>query len=482
MDRVPEAWEHQKKALNLSLTMPHLACFFEIGTGKSRTAIDILRYRCGAHGRLLRTLIISPKITLTNWKNEFKKFSKIHPYDVIILSGSEKKRCQDFYNATVDKDSFNLVKPKVFITNYEALQMPNLMQSFKEWLPEVMIADEAHRLRNPDSKRAKACIRLADMVKYKYALTGTPILNSPMDVFNIFRFLDGGETFGKNFYQFRSIWFEDENAGMPAHVHFPKYVPRPGTYEQFTKLIYKKAIVAKKSECLDLPPFVKKQVEVGISSEQNKLYKQMKEEYIAYVESIANEPKAVVAQLAVTKALRLQQIITGFAKTEDGEIHKIKNVPRLAVLEELLDENKDTSKIIVWSVFKENYIDIAAVCEKLKIDYVQLTGETKNKDRDINIDRFNNDPKCRVMIANQSAGGIGINLISSDLSIYYSKNFSLEHDLQSEGRNYRGGSEIHKKVTRIDLVAPGTIDELINEALSNKQNIANTILSWKDRL
>lgn len=484
MNKAPESWAHQKRALEMSFKLPHLACFFDIGTGKTRTAIDILRYRCAAHERLLKTIIFAPKIVLTNWQNEFKKFSKIHPFDVIVLSGSEKKRCADFYKATLNKESGHMDKAKIFITNYEALSMDNLFSQFMEWGPEVLIADEGHRLRNPDSKRAKACIRLADTAKYKYVLTGTPILNSAMDVFNIFRFLDGGATFGKNFYQFRSVWFEDENAGMPSHVHFPKYRPRPETYSQMSEMIFKKALLAKKSECLDLPPFIKKEVSVDMSTEQKKLYKQMKDEYIAYVDSLedSGEPKAVVAQLAVTKALRMQQIVTGYAKTEDGEIYKIKDCPRLKVLEELLEDNHESSKIIVWSVFKENYVDIAAVCEKLKIDYVDLTGDTKNKDRDINIERFNNDPKCRVLIANQSAGGIGINLISSDLSIYYSKNFSLEHDLQSEGRNYRGGSEIHQKVTRIDLVATETIDDLINQALSNKQNIATTILSWKDKL
>ena len=94
------------------------------------------------------------------------------------------------------------------------------------------------------------------------------------------------------------------------------------------------------------------------------------------------------------------------------------------------------------------------------------------------MDEFRNDPEIRVIICNQAAAGVGINLIEASYSIYYSKNFSLEHDLQSGARNYRGGSEVHEKVTRIDLIAENTIDELVNEALSNKQNISDRILSW----
>ena len=93
--------------------------------------------------------------------------------------------------------------------------------------------------------------------------------------------------------------------------------------------------------------------------------------------------------------------------------------------------------------------------------------------------RFRKDPKCRVMIANQQASGIGINLVESDLSIYYSKNFSWGQDEQSESRNYRGGSEIHEKVTRIDITVKGTMDELISEALKTKANISEKILDWR---
>jgi SNF2 family DNA or RNA helicase len=86
------------------------------------------------------------------------------------------------------------------------------------------------------------------------------------------------------------------------------------------------------------------------------------------------------------------------------------------------------------------------------------------------------------MIANQKAGGVGINLVEASYSIYYSKSFSLEDDLQSEARNYRGGSQMHHRVTRIDLVARGTIDELITSSLANKQDVSQTILDWRSKI
>lgn len=476
-------WDHQRRAIEKGLGMAHLGLFMDIGTGKSRTAIELIRQQCAKDGKLLKTLILAPKIVLTNWKRELAKFSKIHESHVIVLIGTGTQRKNQM--AKECSKSGSLTESKIIITNYEAMGMPELVEMIKDWRPEIMIADEAHRLKNPESKRAKEVIKIADLVKYKYALTGSPILNSAMDIFNIFRFLDSGETFGKNFYAFRTNWFEDANAGWAGKTgHFPKYQPRPETYQELAVKIAFKSVQAKKHECLDLPPFVKQQVFVDLSPEQQKLYKQMRDEYIAYVDDLekGGQPRAVVAQLAVTKALRLQQIVTGYAKTDDGSIHKIKDNPRLKALEEMLNDLSADHKIIVWSVFHENYSDIASLCQKLKLGYGELHGKIGQKDREEAISRFDRDPKCRVLIANQAAGGIGINLVSSDVSIFYSKNFSLEQDLQAEGRNYRGGSEIHEKVTRIDIIAQGTIDDLISQALADKQDISKQILDWKRKL
>lgn len=483
MKQLPPLWAHQKTAVERSLNEPALALFFETGTGKTRTAIDIIRWRCAKEQKLLKILILVPKIICVNWKREIAKYSKIAEHDVHVLLGAGAKRLKYFEEKTLEGHQLN--RPGIFITNYEALEMSPLFTALTDWAPDMMIIDEAHRIKNPEATRAKKCIQLSDKVKYKYALTGTPILNSAMDVFNIFRFLDNGETFGVNFWKFRLSWFEDENAGWNNRPgYFPKWVPRAETYAEFNKLIYRKAIRALKKDCIDLPPFVRKEVHVELSPEQKRLYSEMRDEYVAYIDDLTktDTPRAVVAQLAVTKALRLQQIVTGYAKTEDGEIHRIKDNPRIKALEELLEDLAPDHKVIVWSVFHENYEEIANVCKVLKLKYREVHGKVKDKDRQQAIDDFNNDPEVRVFIGNQRAGGIGIELIPSDVSIYFSKNFSREDDEQSEARNFRGGSHIHKSVTRIDLVATDTIDDLITQALVNKKKISDEILDWKTKL
>lgn len=476
-------WNHQKDAISEGIKGYFYALFHEAGTGKSRSTIEIIRRVYAREARLCRTVVFCPKIVCTNWKREIETFSKIHPRSITVLNGSGAKRLKAFREAAFSSSGDQL--DHVFITNFEAVEMDSLFSAFIDWGIEVIVLDEAHRIKNPESKRAKSIIQLGDKAKYRYALTGTPVLNSPMDIFNIYRFMDKGETFGRNFWKFRNTWFEDENAewsGKPGY--FPKYVPRPEVFAEFNEMIKKSSSRVLKSECLDLPPLVQKEIFIEYSPEQKRLYEEMKKEYIAYVDTLeeSGEPRAVIAQLAVTRALRLLQIGTGYAKLDTGEIYKIKQNPRLDALEDLLEELTPNHKVIVWSVFHENYEDIAGVCRKLGVDYAELHGKVPEKQRDANIKRFETDPKCRVFIANQGAGGIGINLVASDIAIYYSQGYSLEQRLQSEARNYRGGSEKHSKVTWIDLVAPGTMDEIISNALRNKLDVATRILDIRKSL
>lgn len=467
-------WKHQEHAIRMAEVLPCLGLFFEQGTGKSRSIVEVLRRRYAAHGRIRRTLILAPIIVCQNWKEEFAMFSKIKSQDIIVLTKAGRLREKDLITAL----GHDLSQNKIIITNYEAMQMEGVYSILTQWRPEILVCDESQRLKNAQGKRAKLVAAIADIAEHKYILTGTPILNSPMDIFQQFRILDGGSTFGKNFYSFRATYFVDANDKWRGkQSYYPKWEPIQEKFPQLQDKISAKALRVLKKDCLDLPPLVRQVVYVEMSSEQRRVYNEMKEDYLAFVKSHSGENKAVVAQLAVTKALRLQQIISGFAKDEAGAIHRVQ-CPRLAALEELLETITQASKVIVWCTFKENYAMIKELCAKLSLQWREITGDVSNKERLIGMDEFRKNPEIKVMIANQAAAGVGLNLVEASYSVYYSKNFSLEQDLQSEARNYRGGSEIHDKVTRIDLVARGTIDELITEALAGKQNISDKILGW----
>lgn len=482
MDFIIPPWDHQKQAIAKSLVNRDYALLWNMGTGKSGATVNIIRAKCASYGRQMKVLILAPPIVLLNWKREFAMHSKIPPTTIEVLSGTGSKRIQTLQRAVYDESLNQYNKPKIIIVNYEALLNKELFETLMSWSPEILVCDESHKLKDPTSKRAKLVTKIADKAWHRYILTGTPILNSAMDIFSQYRILDGGETFGHNFGVFKRMYFEDANAAWSTKPgYFPKLVPRPSTYAELNQRIYMKAMRVDKETCISLPEFVRVTRDVEMSPEQNKMYNQMRDDYITYVknESTKNIPRAVVAQMALTKALRLQQIVSGFAKDEHEAIHKLKDVPRLKILTELLEEIAPHHKVIVWSCFKTNYDQIKDVCNELELPFAEIHGAISTKDKEKMVDTFRKDPACRVMIANQQSGGVGINLTEASYSIFYSRDFSLEHDLQAESRNYRGGSDIHEKVTRIDLISPGTIDELISEALRMKQNISDLILDWK---
>ena len=114
----------------------------------------------------------------------------------------------------------------------------------------------------------------------------------------------------------------------------------------------------------------------------------------------------------------------------------------------------------------------------MEIGYVTVTGEISATARQEAIDRFKTDRACKVFLGHPGSGGIGINLTCAAYSIFYSRTFSLEHSLQAEARNYRGGSleEGHEKITRIDLVCEGTIDEEIVRRLYEKEEMSMKLI------
>lgn len=469
-----DLWEHQKRCIHAATEQKDLALFLDAGVGKTAIAINILRNHFRISKTVKSTLILAPIVVLKQWKDEFAKFSNIPQHQIFVCYGTGAKRTDQIKDAIA-----STLGDCIIITNYETILMTPAILELLNWRPEIFILDESHRCKSPTSKRSRKAMMIADRAKHKYLLTGTPMTNSPMDIYSQYRIMDGGETFGDNFYVFRSIWFDNIMANTRAT--FPKFVMKPGKVEEMNRLIYKKAMRAVKSECLDLPPLIKTKIEVPLSQEQKRLYNEMRMHFITYVDSDhSDQPQAVIASQAMVKALRMQQIVTGFVKTEEGETIRVKDNPRIKALKELLEDLCIGHKVIVWNTFKENYAQVRDVCKELKLEYAELHGDITDKQGQV--ESFRNDPKVRVMIAHPQAGGIGVNLVEASYMIYYSKGFNLEQDIQSEARNFRAGSERHDKITRIDLVSPGTIDELVNEALENKQNIIENIMSLRNQL
>jgi SNF2 family DNA or RNA helicase len=431
---------------------------------------------------------------IPNWREEWLKFTKISGKKVIPLYGPQKKRVALMQKYTLNPDPNEAV---IFITNYESLLMKDLFAELQLWKPEVVVFDESHKCKSHATARSKFAFELANPFDRKakkrlpkprtYLLTGTPTLNSPLDLFQQFKILDGGATFGQNFFMFRGRYFRDWNAHMPDGKKFPNWkvmtLEKDGVdaMGEMRNKIFAKASRVTKLECLDLPPEISTTIKVGMSPEQTRLYNEMKKDFLTFYNS-----KACVATLAITKALRLMQITSGYVSAgtpgeDEGNIeYQLSDIPKRDALKQLLDEcvKEQGHKVIVWAVFRQNYKLIREVCEELGVKYVEAHGEISDSKKRANVESFKKDPEVRIFIGHPGSGGIGINLTVAPISIFYSRTFSLEHYLQARSRNHRGGAREagHASITHFDLVCENTVDQMAAEKLVNKEEMSENLL------
>lgn len=505
-------WKHQAKVIDKVdiEDLDFFALFHDMGAGKTKTSSEIYRLKCYKHKRLLRALIICPVAVLNNWKREILTHTYVEEKEIQIIDGMSKVWQYDkvLKNPSKKRLAEQLNSGKsIFIINTEKVGLASVWKDIYAFNPEFLIIDESHRFKDFQGKRVKNFHKFLDSVKpkYRFILTGSPILNSPMDIWAQFYILNP-DILGRNFYAFRAEYFYDANSGMPSNIHFPnwqikdekfyKAIGKEGLTEKDTEnmlnaIIYKYADRVMKKDVLDLPPIVYQSLEVPLTKEQEKIYSNMEAEAVAFLDNVKPDLKninkiisgnfeeldnAMTADTALVRILRLQQIIAGVFTTDEGKIEHIKN-NRLKVLKDTLEEilvNSD-NKVIIWSVFATTYEPIQKLCEEMGINHTMLTGLQSTIEKQENIDTFNNDKDCRVIIANQGAGGTGVNLTAANYSIYYTRSFKLEHDLQSEARNYRGGQ--NRSVTRIDLITPNSIDADILAALDKKKKMSEDILA-----
>lgn len=485
MNYLLKPFPHQLEAIHRAKDMPYFALFFEPRTGKTGTTINILRAKMNGKQCYLRTLIFCPPTVIPTWEKEFQLHSKIPKHMIIPLNGSGTKRLKTFleYSQTIDPiTSVAVPVPRFFITNYESLLMKPLYEAFLQWGPQALVKDESHRLKSHSAKRSKLAEKLANpkngVKPLTYLLSGSPILNSPMDLFQQYLIMDGGTTLGKNFYIFRARFFRDKNAGMPKGRYFPDWVLKTGAIEEIERVIQETSMTVKRKN-VHVPKFI--QIPCGMTAEQMRNYKELKNDFVTYVGE-----KAATASLAIVKALRLMQIASGHLPLESsGEDAPTKLVysdtPKEQALRDLLEELTPHSKVLVWCVWKENYATVRRVCEELKLGLVEVHGEISRKAQDEAVVRFREDSETRVFLGHPGSGGIGIDLTcrpgTTDrcvYSIFYSRTFSLEHWIQATARNE--GPRQLDPVTHHILACSGTLDEVVSEKLLAKEQLGIDIL------
>ena len=452
-------YEHQKKAFafacdkfGMSDERPKsrgTALLMEMGTGKTITSIAI----AGAmyqHSRIRRVLIVAPLSILGVWEEEFAKFAAF-PYSLTVLQGTGAKKKEQL--AKLPDRGLQVV-----VVNYESAW--RLEKDLLTYDTDLIIADEAHKLKDSRTSQSKGLHHLGDRARYKLLLTGTVITNREMDVFSQYRFLNP-QVFGTSFYTFRNRYFDMRGYGN----HTPVF--RQWMTNEFLAKLHSIAYRVTKAECLDLPEITEEVRCVDLEGDAEKLYRDIERE------SFAELDKSEVTTVNVlTRLLRLSQITGGHLTDDNGALHTMSRA-KLDALSDIIDSAMaEDKKLVIMARFVAELDAIEELLEKKKLGYAVIRGGVRERDNEIH--RFQYNDCCRVFVGQIAAAGLGITLTAASTMVFYSLDYSMSNFEQAKARIHRAGQR--ENCHYIYLICRDTVDGKVQDALCKKQDLARMLV------
>lgn len=477
MKTVP--FNHQAECLKLSWERKAFAILLEQGLGKTKVCLDTVELLFKAH-RVEAMLVVAPNGVHFNWSRNQVPLHLDCPY-VMVEYGAGKVKTKKF-----DAQVFELLAPtfkqrrlRLLIVNVEAYSTPgaavDLSLKLLDKFPTLMVIDESTRIKTPRAQRTKRIIALGRHAKFKRILTGTPVTQSPFDVYSQFQFLDPTLL---GFYSYTAF---RHNYGCWGK-RFTQKAGRSWEYEELISYVHLDDLRARlkphyyrkeKSECLDLPPKVYKTIGVDLSPQQVRLYQRVLDEGVLEFDDFR-----LLTPLQITRLLRCQQITGGFLPTEEaGVVKPLPENPKLDLLLELIEDHP--GKTIVWARFRA---EITAIVAKLKGAYghdqvVEYHGGVPSGKRPGMVKNFQ-EGKARFLVG-QQASGVGIDLYAAETVFYFSNDFSYEHRYQSEDRCHRVG--LKHPVLYVDLIANDTVDERVRWVHERARKSAEAVLGERKK-
>lgn len=463
----PTLYDHQHQAVAFSGGRPVIALIMEMGTGKS--AVIAHEATTLARMKVLDLLIVvAPDGVHRKWAERELPLHGDIP-SAFIASGWPEGRYVDLKRAVTTAIAAG--RPVAVAVGYGAASARSRAFKLVEWLvshhaPRTMIVlDESQRIKTPSARRTKALWALGKRCRFRRILTGTPLTRGYEDLYAQFRFLDPAVLGYRTYAEFKA-----QHCNMDANGW------KILGYRNVNQLLARIAPVtfrARKDECLELPAKVYDRVTVDLSPEQRRLYEQLRDEYLLWLDN--DEPLEIA--MAITRLLRLQQIIGGHVGTTTEDLRPLDPCPRMDMTFELAETALESDqRVVIWARFQAECRALAARLAPLGPVAVYHGGES-HADRAAALKAFQDDRTTPIFIGTQAAGGTGLDLTAASTVIYYSNAFSYEDRAQSEDRCHRIGQT--RRVTYYDLVAPGTLDARILRVLANRRSLAETVATGR---
>lgn len=435
-------YRHQEIALSYFRSNNYFALFAEMGTGKTLVSL----YRIAEllkRGSISNYLVVAPKSALGAWERDIEKFDSLER-EMLSNNGT--------------------------LINYDRVWR----NGFDNNTFDLIVLDEAHCIKNRTSNRSKAILKMATRAKYRYLLTGTPISNGQLEnIWSLYCFLDP--------YMFRGRIYSnifkrhmEENANGNYIGSYREFQDRycilnryfqPSSYinvKELQNIINEYSYRVKKIDCLDLPEKLPDEI-IKVDLKEKSIYKRLHEKS-ALLEY------EVLAENPLSRMIKLRQLCSGHIKNEN-ELLEFKT-EKLDVLKEIIEGFEDSKKFVIFADFKYSIKQISKLLKKLKIKYVVLDGDQKNK----NIWReFQEKADIRGIVCQYQTASAGIDLFASDTMIFYEPTLRSQILEQARDRIHRSGQK--NKCSYIHLLTKGTIEIDIYRALSGYSDFSEKLFN-----
>lgn len=471
-----QPYEHQKRAINRWLNIRkkrhnNMALFLEPRLGKTLITLYALVHTMHEKQTSGTSLIVAPVRTLsTVWKRQFQQFiNEKYRKDFMIVVLTEipvRQRVQFILSARELANS--LKKHIIIVTNYETFSRLNTDATkdfYKLELFDFVCLDEAHKIKDPTTKQSQNIFNILKSTKTKFVLTGTPYGNSFTDTWQILKFIEDAPFACYSLSQFTYNY---------GYTYNGKFVltRRREFFDHLSKI----AEIVRQQDVDFLMP------EIDV------VYLEMHPEHRQKYQSIIDKAKAEVADGVIqipnilSLIAKLRQASSGFLyyQLEDGEprqssrLVKPEEVEKFAHTMGLIDENIDTTQIVLCLTFEEEYEIFKELLQEFnknrnrKIVYDLIRGSISASAQNQNeiIEKFQ-EGKIDLLIVNPKAASLGLDLSVANLMIYPSYGWSLIEERQMRDRCV---SPYKKVATKVIYIAHNeSIDIRIMEALKDKR-------------
>ncbi len=435
MELKTDLYPYQAAAVEKLIGIRVGALYMEMGTGKTRTALEIIQRRMAA-GRLKHVLWLCPCSVRENLRQDIAKHAEGAPvavYGIESLSGSQKL--------------------------YAALLR------YVDAGPTMLVVDESNLVKNHKAIRTQRITTLAERCKYRMILNGTPISRNEADLFAQWYLLDW------RILGYRSFWSFAANH-LEFDEKFRHKVRRVLNVDYLTDKISPYSYTVRKDDVLDLKRKRYAQRNFDLNHEQRQHYNEEMEEFLATL--ISEDDDAAIYRTFTA----LQEITSGRRITSPAEkrmehepfYSDPRMNPRIDMLLDVLRGLDD--KVIIWCKFQHEIDDISAVlAEDYGPEAVRIfCGGIPLKKRYKAIEDFR--AGARFLVANKACAGYGLNLQFCSQAVYYNNDWDLATRAQSEDRIHRIGQE--NEVYIVDICADRSIDGRILDCLMRKSSLADT--------